>query len=58
VLGHLQDELGLPVLHAQRVQDLREAVLELDVDDGSDDGDHLALRQALGRGRILPSLWI
>ena len=47
VLGHLQDELGLPVLHAQRVQDLRQTVLELDVDDGSDNGYDLTLGQHL-----------
>jgi hypothetical protein len=47
VLGHLQDELGLPVLYAQRVQDLGQTILELNVDNGTDNGDDLALRQRL-----------
>lgn len=43
VLGHLQDEAGFPAGHVQGVQDLGESILELDVDDGTDDGQNLAL---------------
>ncbi len=47
MLRNLQDEFGLPVLNAQRVQDLRETILELDVHHGADNGDDLALGQRL-----------
>ena len=37
VLGHLEDQLGLPLLDDEGVEDLGEALLELDVHDGADD---------------------
>merc|ERR1712141_970685 len=46
VLGNLQDELGCPVLDLESVEDLREAIFELDVNNGSDDGDNLPLGQS------------
>jgi hypothetical protein len=43
MLGHLEDEAGLAVPDLERVEDGREgAIFELDVDDGTDDGDDLA----------------
>merc|ERR1711884_334056 len=43
VLGDLQDELGLPADDSEGVEDLREAIVELDVHNGTDDGHNLAL---------------
>merc|ERR1740123_2985867 len=43
VLGDLQDELGLPADDGEGVEDLREPIVELDVHDGTNDGDNLAL---------------
>merc|ERR1712055_1098109 len=43
VLGHLEDELGLPADDSEGVEDLREAIVELDVHNGTDDRDNLAL---------------
>merc|ERR1712183_410648 len=43
VLGHLEDELGLPADDGEGVEDLWEAIVELDVHDGTNDRDNLAL---------------
>ena len=43
VLGNLKDELGLPADDGESVEDLWEAIVELDVHDGTNDGDNLAL---------------
>merc|ERR1719284_2343293 len=43
VLSDLQDELGRPVLHLQSVEDLGESILELHVNDSTDDRHHLTL---------------
>ena len=43
VLGHLKDELGLPADDGEGIEDLWEAIIELDVHDGTNDGDNLAL---------------
>merc|ERR1711862_884603 len=48
VLGNLQDELGLTVLNLQGVEDLWESIFKLDVNNGSDDGDNLALGKSSG----------
>ena len=48
VLRNLQDEPGLATLHVEGVEDLREALVKLDVDDGADDGEHLAIVHLLG----------
>ena len=39
--GYLQDELGLPVLDDESVEDLGQSLLELDVHDGTNNGDNL-----------------
>ena len=39
--GYLQDELGLPVLDDECVEDLGQSLLELDVHDGTNNGDNL-----------------
>ena len=44
MLGDLQDEPRLPAGDVEGVEDLGKAILELDVDDGSDDGEDLALK--------------
>ena len=49
VLGDLQDELGLPADDSEGVEDLREAIVELDVHNGTDDGHNLALLSFDGR---------
>merc|ERR1719384_1977694 len=46
VLGNLQDELGGPVLHLEGVENLREPIFKLDINNGSDDGDNLPLGQS------------
>ena len=43
VLGHLKDELGLPANDGEGIEDLWEAFIELDVHNGTNDGDNLAL---------------
>merc|ERR1711997_1153412 len=43
VLGHLKDELGLPANDGESVEDLWEAIVELDVHNGTNDRDNLAL---------------
>merc|ERR1719361_3381732 len=43
VLGNLKDELGLPADDGESVEDFWEAIIELDVHDGTNDGDNLAL---------------
>merc|ERR1711936_560336 len=43
VLGHLEDELGLPADDGEGIEDLWEAIIELDVHDGTNDRDDLAL---------------
>merc|ERR1719341_2092753 len=43
VLGHLEDKLGLPADDGEGVEDLWEAIVELDVHDGTNDRDNLAL---------------
>merc|ERR1719228_1420088 len=48
-LGDLQDELGLPADDSEGVEDLREAIVELDVHNGTDDGHNLALLSFDGR---------
>merc|ERR1719325_280368 len=40
VLGDLQDELGLPADDSEGVEDLREAIVELDVHNGTDASSH------------------
>merc|ERR1739848_913929 len=50
VLGNLENELRLSVLHLQSIEDLRQAILELDVHHGADDGDLLTLGQRSSRG--------
>merc|ERR1719350_2453074 len=49
VLGDLQDELGLPADDSEGVEDLREAIVELDVHNGTDDRHNLALLSFDGR---------
>ena len=49
--SYLEDELGLPVLNDESVENLGQTFLELDVDDGTDDGDDLTAGQLGGRGR-------
>merc|ERR1712061_370362 len=49
VLGDLQDELGLPADDSEGVEDLREAIVELDVHNGTNDGHNLALLSFDGR---------
>ena len=39
----LKDELGLPADDSEGIEDLWEAFIELDVHDGTNDGDNLAL---------------
>merc|ERR1712061_443580 len=55
MLRNLQDEPRLASLHVQGVQDLGEALVELHVDDGTNDGEHFAMvdRLSLRGGRIL-----
>ena len=48
VLGNLQDELGLTVLNLQGVEDLWESIFKLDVNNGSNNGDNLALGKSSG----------
>merc|ERR1719270_2339941 len=48
-LGDLQDELGLPADDSKGVEDLREAIVELDVHNGTDDRHNLALPSFDGR---------
>ena len=43
VLGHLKDELGLPANDGEGIEDLWEAFIELDVHNGTNDRDNLAL---------------
>ena len=43
VLGHLKDELGLPTDDGEGIENLWEAFIELDVHDGTNDGDNLSL---------------
>ena len=50
MLRNLQDEPWLASLHVQSIQDLREALVELHVDDGTDDGENLAIVDLLGGG--------
>ena len=50
VLGNLQDQLGLAVLDNEGVEDFGQALVELDVNDSTDDGDDLALGKG-GGGR-------
>ena len=50
VLGHLQDQLGLAVLDNEGVEDFGQALVKLDVNDSTDDGDDLALGKG-GGGR-------
>ena len=59
VLGHLQDEPGLAALHVEGVEDLGEALVELHVNDGADDGQDLALvgGGGGGGGGILLQAW-
>merc|ERR1719474_1855641 len=49
VLGDLKNELGLPADDSEGVEDLREAIVELDVHNGTDDGHNLALLSFDGR---------
>ena len=44
-----QDEPGRPVCDVEGVEDLREAFVKLDVDDGADDGHDLALGRGMSR---------
>lgn len=37
MLGHLQDQPGITAGHFQGIKDGRETLVELDVDDGTDD---------------------
>merc|ERR1711910_247385 len=43
MLGNLKDELGLPADDGEGIEDLWEAFIELDVHDGTNDGDNLSL---------------
>ena len=45
VLGDLEDEARLPARHVQGVEDLGQALVELDVNHGADDGQDLALEK-------------
>merc|ERR1719320_996230 len=48
VLGHLQDQLGLPVLHYQGIKDFRETILELHVNNSSDYRHNSTLGESCG----------
>jgi hypothetical protein len=43
MLGDLQDKAGLAVLHLEGAKNQRKLIVKLDVDDGTNDGDHSAL---------------
>ena len=43
VLGHLKDELWLPTDDSEGIEDLWEAIIELDVHDGTNYSDNMAL---------------
>ncbi len=43
VLGNLQDQPGLAASDVEGVEDLGQSLVELDVDDGTDDGENLAI---------------
>jgi hypothetical protein len=50
VLGHLEDQPGLPASHIESVEDLGQLVVELHVHDGTDDGKNAALVLLAGSG--------
>merc|ERR1719449_410474 len=50
VLGDLQDELGGPVLDLEGVKNLWKSILELNVDNGTNNGDNLSLGKGSSGG--------
>merc|ERR1719449_195556 len=50
MLGDLQDELGGPVLDLEGVEDLGKSIIELNIDNGTNDRDNLSLGEGSGRG--------
>jgi hypothetical protein len=48
VLGDLKDQPWYPVLDLKGIQDGWKVVVELDIDDGTNDGDDAALAQRSG----------
>jgi len=50
MLGYLQNETGFASCYVQGIENLRESILKLYVDDGTNDGNDLALVALLGRG--------
>lgn len=50
VLGNLKDQPWCPVLDLKGIQDGWKVVVELDVNDGTNNGDDAALAQRCSRG--------
>merc|ERR1719423_488704 len=57
MLGDLQDELGLTVLDLEGIENLWESFIELDVNDGTNDGDNFSLGKNLGNISSLDGLF-
>lgn len=48
MLGDFKDQPWCPVLDLKGIQDRWKVVIELDIDDGTNDGDNAALAQRSG----------